>query len=197
MEIGIKVIYLHCQTNQTNIIYNSKFTILIKVMEAKIFVIGFPSVSSVMEKISSAIEEAFEQKSKQAECKHNKFTPKWKDEQEKCNSRLPNGVKPEWEVRGEPANEEMRFGYGLNVDEPRCDDYRDWDDFLEAREAFDDFVDAGERCVELGLEKTNEAPIHKCNAIRQPIGQKPPMGVDLIGETQWWCDDCLCDDNWF
>jgi hypothetical protein len=94
-------------------------------------------------------------------------------------------------VFGTLADENKRFGYGLEVDEPRYQDFDDDEDFLEAREAFDDFVDSGERCRELGLEKTNDAPITKCNAIRKPIGCPPPMGVNLLGESQfpWW--ECI------
>lgn len=156
-----------------------------------VFVFALPSFDSVVDKIKDAIEDAFEKPkaSKPHFCcrdEEEDFTPKHMRITEPCG-----GVQP-WGVRGKKADENLRFGYGLEVDEPRYDDYDDDDDFLEAREAFDDFVDAGERCVELGLEKTNDAPIHKCNAIRKPIGTVPPMNRDLIGESQfpWWEMPC-------
>ena len=163
-------------------------------MEAKIFVIGFPSMKSVMGEIASLIEEAFDKpKDRRCECKKD-VCPKERDftpPRFKNHSFEPMADVPQWGIGGEEANEDLRFGYGLEVDEPRKDDFDDWDEFLEAREAFDDFVDAGERCVELGLDKQNDAPITKCNAIRKPIGCPPPMEVDLIGESQfpWWEKD--------
>lgn len=163
-----------------------------------VFVIAIPTFDSVVEKIKDAIEDAFEEPkkfvAKQNGCGRKFEAPKRCDEDltpPKFRINKPcNGVEP-WGVFGEPADENKRFGYGLEVDEPRYQDFDDDEDFLEAREAFDDFVDSGERCRELGLEKTNDAPITKCNAIRKPIGCPPPMGVNLLGESQfpWW--ECI------
>lgn len=164
-------------------------------MEAKIFILTFPTMETVVEKISSALDEAFNVKPKKVEkcekektckpkCCERDFTPP----RFKNHSFMPPAPIPQWGICGEEADDNMRFGYALEVDEPRWQDYDDDDEFLEAREAFDDFVDAGEKCVELGLEKTNNAPITKCNAIRKPIGCPPPVNKELIGESQfpWW-----------
>lgn len=176
-----------------------KFTFIQEDMEAKIFVIALPSLKSVAEEIGSLIEDAFD-KPKVKKCgtvkktKPCDFTPshlKVKD----SFGRTPKGA---WGVCGKEADENLRFGYqGPCIDEPRKQDFCDWDDFLEAREAFDDFVDAGERCVDLGLEKKSNAPIHKCNAVRKRIGCPPPMNMELIGESQfpWWEKRGLLDWN--
>lgn len=155
-----------------------------------VFVIALPTFDSVVDKIKDAIEEKFEKpKLKKTSSCFDKwfndardFTPKSLKVNKPCGNVQP------WGVCGEPADENLRFGYGLEVDEPMYQDYDDDCEFLEAREAFDDFVESGERCRELGLEKTNNAPITKCNAIRKPIGTVPPMNRDLIGESQfpWW-----------
>jgi len=162
-------------------------------MNTKIFILTIPSFKEVAEEIGSIVEDAldkanffkkeedddFDDDMDDEPCD---FTPKHLKVKEPCGNVEP------WGVCGKPANEDLRFGYGLEVDEPRKQDFRNWKDFLEAREAFDDFVDSGERCVELGLDKRNDCPITKCNAIRKPIGCPPPMNVDLIGESQfpWW-----------
>ena len=165
-------------------------------MEAKIFVITFPTMETVAEKISSVLDEAFNfkpKKTKKCEQKKNvqkpsccerDFTPpKFKN-----HNFMPPAPIPQWGICGDEADENLRFGYGLEVDEPIYDEFDDDADFLEARQAFDEFVDAGEHCRELGLEKANNAPTTKCNAVRKPIGCPPPMNRELIGESQfpWW-----------
>ena len=131
-----------------------------------VFVFAIPTFDSLVTKLKNAIENSFDEE--------KDFTP--------------NEVEPSWGVGGKKADENLRFGYGLEVDEPRWQDYDDEDEYLDAREAFDDFVTSGERCVELGLDKKNDAPITKCNAVRKPIGCPPPMNKELIGESQfpWW-----------
>ena len=164
-------------------------------MDAKIFVIEMPSLFDVMENLNNVVDEFLEEVKT---CCNNKqgnefFSAK------NCHHTEPSAWKPstptndscrvpEWRVGGEPADENKRFGYGLEVDEPMYQEFDNDEDFLEARQAFDDFVDAGEHCRELGLEKTNDAPITKCNAIRKPIGCPPPMNKELLGESQfpWW-----------
>lgn len=81
---------------------------------------------------------------------------------------------------------ELRFGAGFEIDEPRREDYVSRYDFEDDHAAFDRFVDAGEDCVARGLEKKSDAPITKCNAIRTKVGERPPIGIDIIGETHWW-----------
>lgn len=163
-------------------------------METKIFVVNVPSIRDLFDEIKGIFDDAPKNEWKYTttcgrndfsyvfDDEANDFTPKHMKVNKPCNGMSP------WGVGGKKADENMRFGYGLQVDEPRKQDYCDWDDFLEAREAFDDFVDAGERCVELGLEKKNDAPITKCQAIRKPVGCPPLMNVELLGESQfpWW-----------
>ena len=166
-------------------------------MEANVFIIAFPTFRSVANEIGSLIEEAFDKpKAKKCEPKKETCRPQFCERdltppRFKNHTFMPLAPIPQWGIGGEPANEDLRFGYGLEVDEPRYQDFDDDDEFLEAREAFDEFVDAGERCVELGLDKRNDAPITKCNAIRKPIGCPPPMNVNLLGESQfpWWEED--------
>lgn len=81
------------------------------------------------------------------------------------------------------------FGAGFEIDEPRCEDYDSRWEFEDDHAAFDRFVEAGEDCVARGLEKTSPAPITKVNAFRKRVGELPPIGVALIGETHWW--ECL------
>ena len=163
-----------------------------------VFVVALPTFDSVVEKIKDAIEDAFDKPKFKKPCfccdddddfeddfdfdEEEDFTPR------KFKVNKPrNGVQP-WGVGGKKADDNLRFGYGLEVDEPMYQDFDDDYEFLEARKAFDNFVDAGEHCRELGLEKTNNAPITKCNAVRKPIGCHPPMNRELIGESQfpWW-----------
>jgi hypothetical protein len=158
-----------------------------------VFIVALPTFDSVVEKIKDAIEDAFEEPKKFIGQKGfgRKFeTPK------RCNEDLTppkfrinkscNGVEP-WGVFGEPADENKRFGFkGPEIDEPRASDYDCRWEFEDDHEAFDNYVSAAEDCIARGLEKKNDAPIHRCEAIRQPVGCVPPMGVNLIGETDWW-----------
>jgi hypothetical protein len=162
--------------------------------KVNVFVIALPTMTSVVDKIKDAIEDVFEKPKVSRPCfcceeDEEDFTPRHMRVTKPCGDVQP------WGVGGKKADENLRFGYGLEVDEPREEEYDNWDDFLEAREAFDNFVDAGETCVELGLDKQNNAPITKCQAIRKPIGCPPPMGVNLIGESQfpWWEMPCEWD----
>lgn len=153
--------------------------------KVNVFIVALPTFDEVVEKIKDAVEDVFEKPSKKCFCcddEDDDWDDDFEDEEEDFAPTRCCGT---------PPNDNLRFGYGLEVDEPRRQDYDDLGEFLEAREAFDDFVDSGERCVELGLDKRNDAPIHKCQAIRKPIGCKPPTGVDLIGESDfpWWEDD--------
>ena len=91
-----------------------------------------------------------------------------------------------WGIAGTPADENLRFGAAFEIDEPRSSDYESRLKFEDDHSAFDRFVTAGEDCVRRGLEKTSDAPIHKCNAIRKRVDEVPPMDIDLIGETDWW-----------
>ncbi len=153
-------------------------------METKIFVIGIPTTfGDVAEKIGEALAEVFEPKKKAAPKRVERPAPR----PQRCGcQRGPAVPNPEWEVCGTPANENLRFGAGFEIDEPRCEDYTSRWKFESDHAAFDKFVEAGEDCVKRGLGKKSNAPITKCNAIRQRVDQKPPRDIDLIGETHWF-----------
>lgn len=154
-----------------------------------VFIVALPTFDSVVEKIKDAIEEKFEKPKFNKPCfccddeddKEEDFTPKHLRVNKPCN-----GVQP-WGVFGKEADENLRFGFkGPEIDEPRASDYDCRWEFEDDHEAFDNYVSAAEDCIARGLEKKNDAPIHRCEAIRQPVGCVPPMGVNLIGETDWW-----------
>ena len=166
-------------------------------MEAKIFVIGFPSMKSVMEEITSLIEEAFDKpKSKKCERKET-CMPKCCEAQErdftpprfKNHSFIPPAPIPQWGITGKPADENLRFGAEFAIDEPRRSDYDNREDFEYDHQLFDEFVSAGEDCVERGLARPEGVTAHRCNAIRKKLNEAPPMNIDLIGETDWWDED--------
>ena len=129
----------------------------------------------MMEEIGSLIENAFDkpQKPKKSEPKQMKV------------NKPCMGINP-WGVSGTPADENLKFGAAFEVDEPRSQDYTSRWEFEDDHEAFDRFVEAGEDCVARGLARPEGVVAHKCNAIRKPIGCPPPMGLHLIGETDWW-----------
>ena len=154
-------------------------------METKIFVIGIPTTfGDVAEKIGEALAEVFEPKKKAAPKRVERPAPV---RREPCGChagpRVPN---PEWEVCGTPANENLRFGAGFEIDEPRCEDYTSRWKFESDHAAFDRFVDAGEDCIKRGLARPEGVSTTRCNAIRQRVDQKPPRDIDLIGETHWF-----------
>ena len=167
-------------------------------MEAKIFVIGFPSMKSVMEEITSLIEEAFDKpKDKKCERKSETCKPKCCHSQErdftpprfKNHSFMPPAPIPQWGIAGKKADENLRFGAEFAIDEPRRSDYDNREDFEYDHQLFDEFVSAGEDCVERGLARPEGVTAHRCNAIRKKLNEAPPMNLDLIGETDWWDED--------
>lgn len=163
-------------------------------METKIFVIAFPTMETVAEKISSILDDAFNCKPKKTECKRTKCydTPKrkvWDDltpPKFKVRNEFGNAPIPEWGIGGKPADDNLRFGAEFAVDEPRRSDYDERWKFESDHAAFDRFVEAGEDCVERGLARPNGVTAHRCNAIRKKLNEAPPMNLDLIGETDWW-----------
>jgi hypothetical protein len=167
-------------------------------MEAKIFVIGFPSMKGLMEEITSLIEEAFD-KPKIKKCEHKtecRFREKPQSFERdltpprfKNHSFMPPAPIPQWGIGGKPADENLRFGAEFAIDEPRRSDYDNREDFEYDHQLFDEFVSAGEDCVERGLARPEGVTAHRCNAIRKKLNEAPPMGVDLIGETDWWNDE--------
>ena len=163
-------------------------------MEAKIFVIALPSMKSMMEEITSLIEEAFdkpcskkcERKSEPKCCSQERdFTPP----RFKNHSFMPPAPIPQWGIAGKKADENLRFGAEFAIDEPRRSDYDNREDFEYDHQLFDEFVSAGEDCVERGLARPEGVTAHRCNAIRKKLNEAPPMNLDLIGETDWWDED--------
>ena len=167
-------------------------------MEAKIFVIGFPSMKGLMEEITSLIEEAFD-KPKIKKCEHkadccfNKKPQSFERDltppRFKNHSFMPPAPIPQWGISGKPADENLRFGAEFAIDEPRRSDYNNREDFEYDHQLFDEFVSAGEDCVERGLARPEGVTAHRCNAIRKKLNEAPPMNLDLIGETDWWDED--------
>ena len=172
-------------------------------MEAKIFVIALPSMKSMMEEITSLIEEAFDKPcSKKCERKSEPCKPKCCSQERdftpprfKNHSFMPLAPIPQWGIAGKKADENLRFGYqGPCIDEPRRSDYDDREDFEYDHQLFDEYVSAAEDCIARGLEKKSDAPIYRCEAIRKRLNEAPPMrdeipGGELIGETDWWDED--------
>ena len=163
-------------------------------MEAKIFVIALPSMKSMMEEITSLIEEAFdkpcskkcERKSEPKCCSQERdFTPP----RFKNHTFMPPAPIPQWGVTGKKADENLRFGAEFAIDEPRRSDYDNREDFEYDHQLFDEFVSAGEDCVERGLARPEGVTAHRCNAVRKKLNEAPPMNLDLIGETDWWDED--------
>lgn len=170
-------------------------------MGAKIFVIGVPSMRTLMDDITNAIEDAL--------CRHKEVPKKSCEKVKRCcekvNTRYdltPNRFKccefgpapiPQWGIGGRPKDDNLRFGAGFEIDEPRRSDYLSRHKFLEDHKAFDRFVEAGEDCVARGLEKPSHARAIKCKAERRRLEDGPPMNLDLIGESDFWDEDDL---NW-
>ena len=167
-------------------------------MEAKIFVIGFPSMKGLMEEITSLIEEAFD-KPKIKKCEHKSeccfkkkpqtFERDLTPPRFKNHSFMPPAPIPQWGISGEPADENLRFGAEFAIDEPRRSDYDNREDFEYDHQLFDEFVSAGEDCVERGLARPEGVTAHRCNAVRKKLNEAPPMNLDLIGETDWWDEE--------
>ena len=165
-------------------------------MEAKIFVIGIPTFGDVVEKISEALNEAFEKPeprcSKPAWTPRPASKPQWTPRPNPCGCGAPA---PEWGIAGTPACENKRFGAEFKITEPRCEDYDKRWQFESDHAAFDKFVEAGEDCIARGLATPEDVITPPCGAIRKPVSCPPPMrnevpGGELIGETHWWdCED--------
>jgi len=165
-------------------------------MEAKVFIFAFPTLKSVAEEIGSLIEEAFDKPTK-CERKSETYKPKCCFSQErdltpprfKNHTFMPPAPIPQWGIGGKEADENLRFGAEFAVDEPRRSDYDNREDFEYDHQLYDEFVSAGEDCVARGLARPEGVTAHRCNAIRKKLNEAPPMGIDLIGETDWWDED--------
>ena len=111
-----------------------------------------------------------------------------------CHCHEPRRMRPmkdmepraPWGVCDCPPREDKNkvFGLHVEVDEPRREDYWSRREFERDHAKFDRLVDAAEACD--WDNKSNTAPKHRVNAIRRRLEDGPVMGVNLIGETQWW-----------
>lgn len=162
-------------------------------MEKKInvFVVAFPSMEDVVNKIKDAIEDVFE-KPKAKCCDYDEDDDAQEDltpPRFRNHSFIPPAPIPQWGIGGKPADENLRFGAEFAIDEPRRSDYDNREDFEYDHQLYDEFVSAGEDCVERGLARPEGVTAHRCNAIRKKLNEAPPMGINLIGETDWWAED--------
>ena len=162
-------------------------------MEKKInvFVVAFPSMEDVVNKIKDAIEDVFE-KPKAKCCDYDEDDDVQEDltpPRFRNHSFMPPAPIPQWGIGGKPADENLRFGAEFAIDEPRRSDYDNREDFEYDHQLYDEFVSAGEDCVERGLARPEGVTAHRCNAIRKKLNEAPPMGINLIGETDWWAED--------
>ena len=171
-------------------------------METKIFVIEVPTFGSILDKIGELVGDVIPKVKENVSGCGAHLTKSDNDFDDNDFERMPPIFKKErfsfdvqkekkaphapWDIAGTPADENLRFGAAFEIDEPRSSDYKNRWEFEDDHSAFDRFVTAGEDCVRRGLEKTSDAPIHKCNAIRKRVDEVPPMDIDLIGETDWW-----------
>ena len=90
-------------------------------------------------------------------------------------------------VAGEPKEDPNKvFGIFARIDEPRREDYETREAFEADHEKYDRAVDAITACD--WKNKSDDAPLHKVNAIRKEVGEMPPLNTDLVGETHWFDD---------
>ena len=94
---------------------------------------------------------------------------------------------------GEPKEDPNKvFGIFARIDEPRREDYETREAFEADHEKYDRAVEAITACD--WKNKSDDAPLHKVNAIRKEVGEMPPLNVNLVGETHWF-DDWVKDNN--
>lgn len=149
-----------------------------KDMDANIFVIGVPSLKGILSKVADAIEDEFFVKKLRVQ-----------DEIDDDDDYIDDDDEDDYEPEPPKRAENLRFGFSCTVNEPRKSDYNCRSKFLRDHKAYDDFVAAGLRCEELGLDKKDNCPITRCNAIRKRVGDLPPTGINLLGETDWWWEE--------
>ena len=65
------------------------------------------------------------------------------------------------------------FGVGFEINEPRCEDYKDRKKYEEDKAAFDRFVEAGKDCVKRGLEKPEWEDL---NDVDEDVDDSPYVG---------------------
>lgn len=115
----------------------------------------------------------------------NECEPKNEDEPIDCGGGLF--------AAGEPKEDPNKvFGIFARIDEPRREDYETREAFEADHEKYDRAVEAITACD--WKNKSDDAPLHKVNAIRKEVGEMPPLNVNLVGETHWF-DDWVKDNN--
>ncbi len=106
------------------------------------------------------------------------FRPRF---EEPCGCEMPR-----WGVTGcPPEDRNKRFGIHVgNVDEPRRNMFCTEHEFLRARAAYDRLVDAVE---DIDWNSASDCtPLHRVNCIRRPVHMGPPMGINLVGESDFF-----------
>ena len=163
-------------------------------MKAKILVVNLPFGDSVVDALNDIIDDIEDAR---VEKHHDwcgceeEFIPREPTRKPwDCSCTRP--LQP-WGIAGKPADKNLRFGAGFNINEPTIDSYAIGDEwkFESDKESFDRFVEAGNDCVARGLAAPEGVTLHKCNAIRKRIQDGPafPHEVgynELIGESHIW-----------
>ena len=160
-------------------------------MKAKILVVNLPFGDSVVDALNDIIDDIEDARVE----KHHDWCSCEDDFEDEVPPREPihkpwdcNCTRPlqPWGIAGQPADKNLTFGAGFNVNEPKRFSYSNYAEFLDDHDAFDRFVTAGEDCVARGMAAPEGITLHKCNAIRKRLEDGPVFGRDLIGETDWW-----------
>lgn len=160
-------------------------------MKAKILVVNLPFGDSVVDALNDIIDDIEDARVE----KHHDWCGCEDDFEDEVPPREPihkpwdcsctRPLQP-WGIAGKPADKNLRFGADFRIDEPRSSDFSSRAEFIDAHDAFDKFVTAGEDCVARGMAAPEGVTLHKCNAIRKRLEDGPVFGRDLIGETDWW-----------
>lgn len=152
-------------------------------MKAKILVVNLPFGDSVVDALNDIIYDIEDAREERCGCEEE-FIPREPTRKPwDCSCTRP--LQP-WGIAGKPADKNLRFGADFHIDEPRSSDFSSRAEFIDAHDAFDKFVTAGEDCVARGMAAPEGVTLHKCNAIRKRLEDGPVFGRDLIGETDWW-----------
>jgi hypothetical protein len=152
-------------------------------MKAKILVVNLPFGDSVVDALNDIIDDIEDAREERCGCEEE-FIPR-EPTRKPWDCSCTRQLQP-WGIAGKPADKNLRFGADFRIDEPRSSDFSSRAEFIDAHDAFDKFVTAGEDCVARGMAAPEGVTLHKCNAIRKRLEDGPVFGRDLIGETDWW-----------
>lgn len=152
-------------------------------MKAKILVVNLPFGDSVVDALNDIIDDIEDAREERCGCEEE-FIPREPTRKPwDCSCTRP--LQP-WGIAGKPADKNLTFGAGFNINEPKAADYSKRWQFESDHAAYDRFVEAGNDCVARGMAAPEGVTLHKCNAIRKRLEDGPVFGRDLIGETDWW-----------